>query len=92
MAREDPSDPFPPYALALELLTTDPNRSTEILHEILTRHPKYLPTYYQLARLLVEQGLASQAVPILQQGARLAAETGDKKTQNELQGLLDEVE
>jgi hypothetical protein len=91
-AREDPMDPFPRYALALEWVTTDPKKAEQLFAQLLIDHPDYLPVYYHAAHLYVASRDPVKAKGILEKGIQLARDTGDPKAQAELQSLLGEVE
>lgn len=91
-AKEDPDDPFPPYALALELLPTDPLQAKELFDKVLLRHPGYLPVYYHAGHYYITAGNTAKASMILEAGIALAASTGDLKTRAELQSLVDTID
>ena len=42
---EDPLDPFNAYALALEYLHSEPQKSRLLFESLLQGHAEYLPTY-----------------------------------------------
>ena len=81
---EDPSDPFPRYALALEYLHNNGHRAREIFRELLTTFPDYLPTYYPAAQLFAEGGNDAEAGRLYEEGIALACKLGDQKTEKEL--------
>jgi hypothetical protein len=86
-AKEDPSDPFPHYALALEWVTTEPRKAGKLFSQLLHDHPDYLPAYYHAAHLQIASGNLPEAKVILEKGIPLATASGDKKTLAELKGL-----
>jgi hypothetical protein len=90
-AREDPMDPFPRYALALEWVSTDPKKAGQLFAQLLIDHPHYLPVYYHAAHLHVISGDQVNAKLILEKGILLARDIGTAKTLAELKGLLDEI-
>ncbi len=49
--KEDPSDPFNIYALAIEYAKFDTQKAKIYFNELLTNHPAYIPTYYHAAAL-----------------------------------------
>lgn len=81
---EDPADPFPRYALALEYLHDDAPRAREVFRELLIKFPEYLPTYYPAAQASAEAGDDSEAARLYQVGITLAAKLGERKTEAEL--------
>jgi hypothetical protein len=91
-AEEDPKDPFPKYAIALEWVTTDPEKAAKLFAQLLIDHPYYLPVYYHYAHLQVLSGDLANAKIILEKGIQLARDIGDNKAGAELKGLLEEVE
>jgi hypothetical protein len=90
-AREDPMDPFPRYALALEWATTDPKKAGQLFDQLLIDHPHYLPVYYHAAHLHILSNDLVNAKLILEKGILLARDLGNSKTGAELKGLLDEI-
>lgn len=81
---EDPSDPFPRYALALEYLHHQPDQARKCFEELLERFPDYLPGYYPAAHLYIDLEEADEAERIFQAGIALARKQGDAKTEREL--------
>ena len=90
-AKEDPMDPFPRYALALEWVSTDPKKAEQLFAQLLIDHPHYLPVYYHAAHLYHTTGDPIRAKLILEKGIQLARDLGNSKTGAELRGLLDEI-
>ncbi|HMI67432.1 MAG TPA: hypothetical protein VK517_15425 [Cyclobacteriaceae bacterium] len=90
-AREDPMDPFPRYALALEWVTSDPKKAEQCFDQLLIDHPHYLPVYYHAAHLHILSSDLVNAKLILEKGILLARDLGNSKTGAELKGLLDEI-
>jgi len=89
--KDDPSDPFNSYALALEYMTIDPKEATVWFDLLLEKHAEYLPTYYQAARCYDLCHQKEMAEKILEKGITLASKLGQVKTQNELRSFLDEL-
>jgi predicted Zn-dependent protease len=81
---EDPTDPFPRYALALEYLRNDAVMAREVFRDLLTKFPHYLPTYYPAAQASAEAGDDSEAARIYKDGITLASKLGERKTEAEL--------
>ncbi|MFM7328943.1 MAG: tetratricopeptide repeat protein [Bacteroidota bacterium] len=90
--REDPSDPFNHYALALEIARTDQVAALLKFKEIIHQFPLYLPTYYIAAKLLDESGNRDEALRLADNGIALARQSGDRKALAELNTLKSEIE
>ena len=90
-AKEDPMDPFPRYALALEWVSSDPKKAGQLFAQLLIDHPHYLPVYYHAAHLCHTSGDPIGAKLILEKGIELARDVGNTKTGAELRGLLDDI-
>lgn len=88
MAKESPDDPFVWYGLALEYRKTDFAKSYSLFKKLVEEHKEYLPTYYQLALMLAEQGLKEEAMQHLQSGISLAKAQNDHHALAELQSFL----
>jgi len=58
---EEPADPFPVYALALEYQVTEKNKAQELFERLLRDHPDYLPTYYLAGIFFLEQNEINRA-------------------------------
>lgn len=81
---EDPADPFPRYALALEYLHQQPELALKGFEDLLRQFPEYLPGYYPAAHLLIDLGKSEEAERIFQSGIELSRRQGDRKTEGEL--------
>lgn len=93
MMQTDQQDPFLPYALALEYVKSGkPLQSIELLQKLSASHPNYLPTYYQLGKLLEQSGAVDEAIAIYKKGEQLATEQRDLKTKSELAEAIWELE
>ena len=89
---QEPSDPFPIYLLALELVNAEPHRS-EVLFDILIEfHSDYLATYYQAGQLAIASGNLPKAKEILKVGIEKASSAKDQKASSELASLLEGIE
>jgi tetratricopeptide (TPR) repeat protein len=87
-----PDDPFPRYALALELKGQgDSASAAQELEALLGRSPGYLAAYLQLGMLLQALGNGSRAREVLEKGQDLARRTGDSHTLSELTSALESV-
>lgn len=85
-----PDDPFPRYALALELKGKgDSAAAAAELQELLRRAPDYLAAYLQLAMLQQSLGREGEARASLVAGQELARKKGDSHTLSELTSALE---
>ncbi len=85
-----PQEPFPRYALALELKGKgDAALAVEELQELLRRAPDYLAAYLQLGLLLQTLGRNEDARETLRSGQELARCKGDTHTLSELTSALE---
>ncbi|TAF67300.1 MAG: tetratricopeptide repeat protein [Cytophagales bacterium] len=90
---QNPNDPFNLYALALEYLKLEQKTEAILfLERLLTEHPTYVPTYYQLGKIY-EQNSEDQkkAVEVYEQGILHCKTQGNLKTEQELRNALDEL-
>jgi len=87
-----PDDPFPRYALALELKAKgDASTAAAELMELLARKPDYLAAYLQLGMLLASLQRAGEAREMLQRGQELARRQGNGHTLSELTQALESL-
>ena len=85
-----PEEPFPRYALALELKGRgDAAGAAAELQELLRISPDYLAAYLQLGMLLQALGRAAEAGRALAAGQDLARRKGDGHTLSELTAALE---
>lgn len=87
---DDPGDPFNHYAYALELAKTDKGKAADHLQKLIEDKPDYLPAYYQAAVLNIN--LNQDARKNIEQGIEKAKAQNNRKAQNELQALLDDLD
>jgi len=87
---EDPTDPFPRYALALEYLKDDPSRAKDQFELLLVTFPDYLPTYYPAAHLMIDLGLHDDAERLFELGMEKAQQQHERKTGSELKQALEQ--
>ncbi len=91
--KEDPSDNFALYALALEYIKMNHiSEAISLLEELLQRNPQYLAAYYQLGKLFEQQHDSAKASSTFSKGMEVAKTKSDQKTFNELQSALDSLE
>ena len=89
---ESPDDPFLKYGIALEMTKIHPADGLAKLQELTQSHPDYLPTYYRLASLLVENDKEEAAKPVIEAGLNLAKVQNEALAYKELQALLNSLE
>lgn len=82
--KDDPSDAFSRYALALEYRESDPAQTEAHFLVLLQHHPHYLPTYYHAAGFFAEQGQNDRAAVIYQKGIELARQQQNHHALREL--------
>ncbi len=90
-ANEDPSDPFPLYALALEYQSVDKVKAKALFDKLLGQFKEYLPTYYIAGSFYLKQDV-SKAREIFEQGLMLAKQQNNAATQREIQAALDNMD
>jgi tetratricopeptide (TPR) repeat protein len=88
--KEDPSDPFNKYGLAMELSQSQPEKAAALFTELLTSHPNYLPTYY-IAAQFFSRTKPDKAIAILEAGIELAKRQNNEKTKREMESALGEL-
>ncbi|MCX2745665.1 tetratricopeptide repeat protein [Mangrovivirga sp. M17] len=81
--KEDSSDPFNYYALALEYLDENRTEAEEYFVKLLETFPEYLPTYYHAAHFFMDSD-PDKTSEIFEEGIKLAQIQGDLKTLAEL--------
>ena len=87
-----PNDSFLQHALALEYIKMGQDYQAQKLFEnILERDPKYVGTYYHLAKLLERNGNNEQATKWYEKGMAAAKEAGDQHSYNELQAAYEDL-
>jgi tetratricopeptide (TPR) repeat protein len=85
-----PKEPFPRYALALELKGRgEAGAAAAELEALLQQVPEYLAAYLQLGMLLQELGRGDEAREALGRGQDLARRKGDAHTLSELTSALE---
>ena len=89
---QSPQDSFLQYALALERSKEgDPSGAIASLKELLETAPDYVPTYFQLAQMQVDQGQTEEAKPVLTRGIEMARRAGDSHAEGEMRGFLEQL-
>ena len=82
---EDPTDPFPIYALAIEHLQIDKRRSRELFELLIEKHENYIGTYYHAAHLYSEIGEKELATITFEKGMEKAKKLNETHALKELQ-------
>ena len=88
---DDPRDPFNIYALAIEYLKTDVQKSLKLFEELLLNHPDYLPTYYHAAKLYQELNERDKSIAVYEKGLQVSLKNKDLKAHRELKAAYDEL-
>jgi tetratricopeptide (TPR) repeat protein len=92
-AEQRPQDPFPHYALALELkgagLAED---AWNVLQALIARHPDYIPSYAPAGELLTQLGRLDEARAVYGQGVQACARGNDAHTRGNLEAALEALD
>jgi tetratricopeptide (TPR) repeat protein len=92
--KEDPSDPFNIYALAIEYLKSDLEKAEFYFEELLANYPEYIATYYHAAALFLQKNQFEKAEETFKKGIEMAQRLNKAHAFNELkrayQAYLDE--
>ena len=87
-----PDDPFPRYALALELKGKgDARAAAGELRELVRRKPDYLASYLMLGMILETLDEAGEAREVLVRGQEVARRQGNTHTLSELTQALENL-
>lgn len=85
----NPDDPFLHYAAALEHRKAgNTSKARVILSDLMISQPEYLGTYYQLGKILEQEGQTENAVEVYRKGKQIAEMKNDVKTLGELSEAL----
>jgi predicted Zn-dependent protease len=88
-AEKRPQDPFPRYALAMEIKNAgDLPGALRTLEALIADHPDYVASYAPAASLLVELGRAVDAGELLRKGIRVAEQRQEDHTRAHLESML----
>jgi predicted Zn-dependent protease len=92
-AEKRPQDPFPRYALAMELKTAqDAEGAWKVLEALIAEHPDYVPSYAPAGEILLGLGRLDQARQLYAKGIEAADRRRDVHAREHLQALLGEAE
>lgn len=90
--KQDPSDSFTKFALALELLKQDDVSKAKVLFEsILKQDPDYLGVYYHLGKLYERANRLRDAKRMYTSGLEIAKEQQNERTRLELMEALESI-
>jgi Tfp pilus assembly protein PilF len=90
--KDSPNDCFLNHALALEHIKLGNDAAARILFEKNLEHdPKYVATYYHLAKLLERVGEEKEAIRIYELGMPAAKAANDTHSYSELQNAYEDL-
>lgn len=93
LAEKRPQDPFPRYALAMELgARRDAAGAWRVLEALIADHPDYVPAYAPAGELLVELGRRQDARQLYAQGIEATIRRNDVHARQHLEALLVQVD
>jgi predicted Zn-dependent protease len=91
-AEKRPQDPFPRYALAMELKTAgDVAGAWQVFEPLITEHPDYIAAYAPAGEVLRELDRREQARAIYGRGIEAAGRRNDTHAREHLESLLAEL-
>lgn len=91
LVRENPSDSFSKFALALELKKSgEPDRARTLFESIRTNDPDYTGVYYHLGKTCELLGESDRALTLYKEGLDRVP-TSDPRTRSELKDALDQL-
>jgi Flp pilus assembly protein TadD len=92
-AEKRPQDPFPRYALAMELKTAGDSASAyQAFASLITEHPDYVAAYAPAGALLSTLGRMNEAREVYGKGIAAAERRNDAHTRAHLEALLAELD
>ncbi|MGD0835452.1 MAG: hypothetical protein ABSB49_02280 [Polyangia bacterium] len=92
-AEQRPRDPFPRYALGLELLGgKEWQAAWDVLHRLIDEFPDYIASYSAAGQVLVALGRPAEARSLYRSGIELCARKGDAHTRANLEDALAAIE
>ena len=91
--KDDPSDSFLNYALALEYQKLgETSKAIKTIENLLMNNSTYLGAYYQLGKLYETENNIQQALSTYEKGKILAKQQNNIKTLNELNEALQNLD
>ena len=92
-AEKRPQDPFPRYALAMELKTAgDAPAAWRGFESLIADHPGYLASYAPAGDTLIELGRRDEARGLFGKGIEAAGRRGDAHTRAHLESALTDLD
>lgn len=88
--KNEPNDPFLQYAIAMEWINEDREKTKQYFDVLLKDHEDYVGTYYHAARLYATLGKKDQAEEIFKKGLIIAEKAGDHHALRELKSAYNE--
>jgi tetratricopeptide (TPR) repeat protein len=86
---QNPKDPFPRYALALEYKNGGRLEDARTAFEtLMSSHPDYTAAYLHAGNTLVALGLRDEAKVVYERGVEACLRKGDTHARGELEGAL----
>lgn len=84
-----PEDPFPRYALGLELKNAGQLGDAErTFADVMARNPDYTAVYLHAGQTLLAMGRTEDARTVFERGVQVCVERGDAHARSELEGAL----
>jgi tetratricopeptide (TPR) repeat protein len=90
--KEDPTDPFNVYAVALEYLKLDTAKAIEFFDVLLKEHADYVPTYYTYGKFLQDKKDFAKAKTTFEAGITKGLQKNEHKAVAELRSALSLLE
>jgi Flp pilus assembly protein TadD len=92
-AEKRPQDPFPRYALAMELKTAgDDLQAWRTLESLIADHPDYIASYAPAGAVLCTLGRADEARKVYGKGIAAADRRKDPHTRAHLESMLADLD
>jgi tetratricopeptide (TPR) repeat protein len=92
LIRQNPQEPFLPYALGLEWeKQANLQRAEEIWRNLLIEHPDYLPAWQRLAELYLVQKQFINALHCTKEALRCSEKTGDHHAHETALEMLEQI-
>ncbi len=88
-----PDDPFPRYALAMELKSAgDLEGAASVCQDLVVKAPAYVATYLQYGMILEKVGRIDEARAVLTTGIEQARKAGNTHALSEMEGALSNLD
>jgi len=89
-AEKRPQDPFPRYALAMELKTSgDSEGAWREFESLIAEHPDYIASYAPAGEMLTGLGRLAEARALYGKGIEVCMRRNDGHTRDHLEAALD---